>query len=122
MTEPVQGSSRSQPPKDSDWKLKVYRPVEFVPTKGPFKGQKLFKPGKPFPALAFVCKGPCAETFSFPFFFTADSPNELQPKNRAGKTLAMRFVISCGGKQSVQELNFVFKANGDLDRKKSDLD
>jgi hypothetical protein len=115
------GGFKVLPPEGSDWKLKVAQPVKFVPNKGPYAGKTLWKPGKSLGDLSFDCKGPCKETNSFPFFLTADSRTELQPEQRAGKTFALRFVTSCGGKQRTQELRFVFKANGDLDKAKSDL-
>lgn len=115
------GEIALQPPKKSDVKLTAYQAVAFVPKKGTNKGKTLYKPGKKIP-LVFTC-GPtdCDTTTQGHFFLKADSKHDLLPGPRAGKKFSFRFVTSCGDDESTELITIVFKANGDLDRKKSNL-
>lgn len=113
------GSITLLPAVKSDFKAKLFAPLGFVPKTGPYKGKKLYRRGKPM-KLSFACAGPCNTTTIGRFFLQIDSNHDLLPANRAGKTLILRFKIVCSG-TSIQQLRFVFKANGDLNRAKSTL-
>jgi hypothetical protein len=113
------GSITLLPALHSDFKVKLFAPVAFVPKTGPYKGKTLYKRGKPM-KLRFICAGPCNKTTIGRFFLQVDSTHDLLPANRGGKTLVLRFKIICNG-TSIQQLRFAFKANGDLDRAKSTL-
>jgi hypothetical protein len=107
------------PPRTADFKFKLFAPVAFVPKTGPYKGNTLYKKGKPM-SLTFHCPGPCHSSSSGKFFLQVDSTSDLLTANRAGKTAVLRFRLDCNG-VTTQELRFWFKANGALDRAKSTL-
>ena len=115
------GEITLEPPKKSDIKLKAFSAVAYVPKVGKYKGKTLYKPGKKMP-LTFTC-GPtaCGTSTQGHFFLQADSTDDLLPGERAGKKFSFRFVTSCGDTNTTELITIVFKANGDLDKKKSNL-
>ena len=106
------------PPARSDIKVRIFEAIAFL-GKGPFKGQTLYKPGKP-KAVKFDCASYCDIANAGRFYIEADSAHDLLPTARAGRVITLRFALNCNGR-SVKTIKLVFTKSGDLDRHKSTL-
>ena len=112
------GDITVQPPARSDIKVRIFEAIPFL-GKGRFKGQTLYKPGKP-KAVKFHCASYCDIANAGRFYIEADSAHDLLPTARAGRVITLRFALNCNGR-SVKTIKLVFTKSGDLDRHKSTL-
>jgi len=112
------GDITVQPPARSDIKVRIFEAIPF-PGKGRFKGQTLYKPGKP-KAVRFHCASYCDIANAGRFYLEADSAHDLLPSARAGRVITLPFAMNCNGR-SVKTIKLVFTKSGDLDRNKSTL-
>ncbi len=112
------GDITVQPPARSDIKVRIFEAIPFS-GKGRFKGQRLYKPGKP-KAVKFHCASYCDIANFGSFYLEADSAHDLLPSARAGRVITLRFAMNCTGR-SVKTIKLAFTKSGDLDRGKSTL-
>lgn len=112
------GDITAQPPARSDIKVRIFEAIPFL-GRGRFKGQTLYKPGKP-KAVKFHCTSSCNIANFGSFYLEADSAHDLLPNARAGRVITFRFAMNCNGR-SVKTIKLAFTKSGDLDRSKSTL-
>ena len=112
------GDITAEPPARSDINVRIFEAIAFL-GKGRFKGQTLYKPGKP-KAVKFHCTSSCDIANFGSFYLEADSAHDLLPSARAGRVITLRFAMNCTGR-SVKTIKLVFTKSGDLDRNKSTL-
>jgi hypothetical protein len=73
------------------------------------------------PAGPVTCTAPCGKSTTGKFRLKARSVADLDFDNRAGKSFAFGFKITCGKRTSVKKVTLAFGPRGFLDRKQSDL-
>jgi hypothetical protein len=112
------GDLTPQQPARSDIRVRIFEAIPF-PGKRRFKGQTLYRPGKP-KAVKFHCTSYCDLRNVGSFYLEADSAHDLLPTARAGRVITFRFAVNCNGR-SVKTIKLAFTKSGDLDRSKSTL-